>query len=63
MERNGNKISGANEEWQKQGKKKNMLCNCICKKMGYAWNLTVRELKVEQNTFATCPEQNVFSLV
>lgn len=46
-----------------KGKKKNMLCNSICKKMGFACNLTVRELKQEQNTFASGSEQNAFSLV
>lgn len=34
-------------------KKKSIPCNGICKKMGFASNLTVREQKHEHNTFAT----------
>lgn len=63
MGRNGNKSSGANEEWQKQGRKKqNLPCNSICKKMGFACNLTAREQKHDQNTSVTRSEQSGFSL-
>lgn len=46
----------------KGGKKQNLPCNSICKKMGFACNLTVREQKHDQNTSVTCSEQSGFSL-